>query len=160
MLDLPEKQKRPLQIFVAAIARNKERDCDWLHHVILPRTIKTKRWFSIHSVFFTPFFLFRSSLRNLIPRHPYQPFYIPVQPVQRFLIRPSLRRNLHQFRPAAAFAQFFFQYFSYFTHQVTSFSPVISFAFSITLFLYRTTSFIISFLVAFMYFFIYSQSGI
>lgn len=100
------------------------------------------------------------SLRNLIPRHPHQPLNIPVQPVQRFLARPSLRRNLNQLRPTAAFAQFFFQYFSYFAHQVTSFSPTISFAFSITLSLYRTTSFIISFSVAFMYFSIYSQSGI
>ena len=114
-----------------------------------------------HSLYlFYSIFLFLSSLRNLIPRHPHQPFHIPVQPVQRFLARSSLWRNLYQFRPTAAFAPFFFQYFSYFTHQATSFSPAISFAFSITLSLYRTTSFIISFSVAFMYFSIYSQSGI
>lgn len=28
MRDLPAKQKRPLQVFVAALSRNKERDCD------------------------------------------------------------------------------------------------------------------------------------
>lgn len=113
------------------------------------------------SFFFFHFsFALTSLLRNLIPRHSHQPFHIPVQSVQRLFVRSSLRRNLHQFRPAAAFAQFFFQYFSYFAHQATSFSPVISFAFAITLSLYRTTSFIISFSVVFMYFSIYSQSGI
>ena len=125
-----------------------------------PALSKSSAGFSFALSFYSIFFLFRSSLRNLIPRHPYQPFYIPVQPVQRFYTRLSFRRNLNQLRPAAAFAQFFFQYFSYFAHQATSFSPVISFAFAITSSLYRTTSFIISFSVAFMYFSIYSQSGI
>lgn len=121
-------------------------------YIILPCAIKVKRGFFICSIFFIPFLLFLSSLRNLIPRHPHQPLNIPVQPVQRFLARPSLRRNLNQLRPTAAFAQFFFQYFSYFAHQATSFSPAISFAFLITSSLYKTTSFMISFSVAFMYF--------
>lgn len=125
-----------------------------------PALSKSSAGFPFALSFLFHFFLFLSSLRNLIPRHPHQPFHIPVQPVQRFPIRSSLRRNLHQFRPAAAFAQFFFQYFSYFAHQATSFSPVISFAFAMTSSLYRTTSFMISFSVAFMYFSIYSQSGI
>lgn len=125
-----------------------------------PALSKSSAGFPFALSFLFHFFLFLSSLRNLIPRHSHQPFHIPVQSVQRLFVRSSLRRNLHQFRPAAAFAQFFFQYFSYFAHQATSFSPVISFAFAITLSLYRTTSFIISFSVAFMYFSIYSQSGI
>ena len=128
-------------------------------YIILPRALKVKRGF-LFRIFFHFFFALTSLLRNLIPSHPHQSFHIPVQPVQRFPIRSSLRRNLHQFRPAAVFAQFFFQYFSYFAHQATSFSPVISFAFAMTSSLYRTTSFMISFSVAFMYFSIYSQSGI
>ena len=88
-------------------------------YIILPRALKVKRGF-LFRIFFHFFFALTSLLRNLIPRHSHQPFYIPVQPVQRLLARPSLRRNLNQLRPAAAFAQFFFQYFSYF-HSYSSF---------------------------------------